>query len=330
MSEPTLDVSPVSAEPTQSLDAIFGDAPESDGFEFAEESQPEPQQQAPVLQQREVMFEIDGKQYTASEDMLKKYYGLPLDAQLTDTEWKTVVSNYKTNIRMNNKNREASNLKKVAEEAFRKLYEDPKNTLKLLFKDNPAKLREQVEALLLEEMEEEMLEPIERENRQLKREREELQKRMEMEEKFRQEQEIEALTTHYQTQIESEIIDAIKTSQIPNTPQAIQRVAYYLGKAAKKGMDLQVKDVVPLVQEDLSKDINGVLASATPEQLLALLGEEKLKQIRQADLQRVKGARTTMLPSGAVEFEAPPKQKKTSMTPEEFRQSVRNKIKGIK
>lgn len=133
-------------------------APSTDGNLELESLQTEglQNQPEPVVNNRSSAFEIDGKQYAISEEQIRKHYGIPATEDITDKEWKTIISNYKANIQYNNKNREASRWKKTSEETFRQLYEKPKETLKLLFQKEPGRLKATLEEMLLEEIEDEM------------------------------------------------------------------------------------------------------------------------------------------------------------------------------
>ena len=325
MSEtPAVDTGSIETE----IPDFLQDAPETDDFLPQEEI---PQEQAPPEPAgRSAMFEIGGKQYSVTEETLLKYYGFPPDTQLTDREWKTVVSSYKQGIQANNKNREASEQKKRIESAFKKLWEDPKGTLKELAKHDPQRFRKEIESYLLEELEEDMLDPTEKELRQYKRQIEDITKQQEMERQLREQQEMEALEEYYSSTIENEIMEVLQTEDLPKTQASVRRIAFYLHKAAERGIDLKAKDVVPLVKEDLSGEISQLLKSATPEQISKLLGEDQLKKIRMADVQRVKQVATQQrsIPSGNVEPQKP--QTKKVMTPDEFRESVQKKIAQLK
>ena len=106
----------------------------------SEQTEPEQVEKAPTLPPhgREAKFELNGKEYVATEEMLKKHYGINDPEPFTEKEFKTVLASYKAAMQSNAKNRQASQIAKQVEEAFQKLYEDPKTTLRQLYKDKPA------------------------------------------------------------------------------------------------------------------------------------------------------------------------------------------------
>lgn len=305
------------------------EAPEPD-LDFPVDDQPAQPEAPPAPKGRESMFEINGKQYQITEEQLLKYYGFPADTKLTDVEYKTVLSSYKQGIQFNNKNREASQMKKQVEEAFRKLWEQPKETLKELAKHDPQRFKKEIEAYLLEELEEEMLDPTEKELRQYKRQIEEITKQQEMEKQLREQQELEAAEEYYAQTIENEIMDVLQTEDLPKTQASVRRIAFYLHKAAQKGYDLKAKDVVPLVKEDIQNELGSMLGSATPEQLEKLLGADQIKKIRQAEIQKVKtqASQQRSVASGNAEPYKP--QTKKVMSTDEFRELAQKRIASLK
>ena len=231
---------------------------------------------------------VDGREYQVNEEILKKYYNFVGDEPLTEREFKTLVSSYKQKINNDNKSREASTLIKQVEGVLGQLKNNTKDSLRKLFADNPAKLREEVESLLLEELENEMLDPKEKELREYKRREEEWKQAREQEELAKRQAEEEYLANEYSKQIEADIMNVLDTSNLPKTRDTVLRIADYLLKANDRKMNLQASQVVALVKEDIRKELDSVLNEATDEQLIEILGEERLKKIRQADLKRLK------------------------------------------
>jgi hypothetical protein len=296
------------------------------------------EEKAPKLKQAQRIphvsdFEIEGKAYRITEDQIRKYYGLDPADDISPKEWKTIVSNYKQGIQYNNKNREATFLKRNSEEVFRKLYENPKDTLKLLFQQDPARLKSTIEDMLLEELEDEMLPEADRNLKKTQKELEEYKRLIAEQEEQKQSAQMAALEDHYSNQIETQIIDVLENSPLPKNAKTVQRIAFYMHRGAQRGMDLKPSDVLPLVQEDIQDDINAIIKNASPEQLIQLLGEDKLKVIRKQDLQRVKGAmfdgRQQQTGRDDVSTAKQSTGRKT-ITPEEFReQSLRRLSKAF-
>lgn len=132
--------------------------------------QEQPKEQPP--QGRDTTIEVDGKQYKVSESTIRKYWNVPPDADLSDREYKTLLSGYKQAIHFNNATRETKNQQAQIQQFVNAFEQDPKGTLKQMFQSDNAKLRQLAEEIVLEQMEEEMLDPRELELRNLRAEKE--------------------------------------------------------------------------------------------------------------------------------------------------------------
>lgn len=292
-----------------------------------------PQVETPI-NNRSSTFDIDGKQYSINEERIRKHYGIPATEDITDKEWKTIISNYKANIQYNNKNREASITKKTMEEAFKKLYEQPKDTLKLLFQQDPGRLKATLEEMLLEEIEDEMLPEDTRNLKKAQKELEDYKRLIQEQEEVKRQAELEALEQHYTQEIEGEIIQAIEGSGVPKTPATVRRIAHYLLQGANRGYDLKPKDVIKLVKEDYEIEIKEMFGSADAAMIAQLLGEGKMKELSKAQIQKVKQgfAQQRAMPGEDGQAVAPTRQDsgKKAMTPDEFRAMAKRKISMLK
>lgn len=166
-----------------------------------------------------------------------------------------------------------------------------------------AKAREVMEQLLWKKIQREQMDPKERENLELKerlREREEADKAAQEAE---QQKQFEQMKKDYATQIDKDIVDAIKASGATVTPYFFKRVAHYMLSAMQQGKQVSPKDVVPLVKEDLQNDIRSMFETTSEEQILELLKSDKAwENIRKADLKRFKA-----VPAPEAPAQTPPR-----------------------
>lgn len=281
--------------------------------EVEAEAKPEPRKPKPKVEvaadgTKSQVIVVDGKEFVVDEAKLKAYYNFAGDEPLTEREFKSMLAGYKQHLNYDRKNRDASTLIKQVEGVLGELKNNTKASLRKLFADNPQKLREEIESLLLEELETEMLDPKEKELREYKRREEEWKQAREREEQARRQAEEEARANEYSQRIEAEIMQVLDSSNLPKTRDTVIRIADYLLKGLDRGISLEPKQVVQLVREDIQREIDAVLSSATEDQLIEILGEERLKKIRQADLKRLK---TAPKPQRVIEEDepAPPQSK---------------------
>lgn len=126
---------------------------------------------------------------------------------------------------------------------------------------------------------------------------------------------LDAESARYEGDYGAKIMQALKTGGLPQTPEAVSRMAEYLAQAVEKGYDLSADDLVAQVRADYQKDILGVLGGLEGDDLLALLGESNAKKLRDADLKRLRTpqdnpfpARSGRKPSEGSKKEAAPKR----------------------
>jgi hypothetical protein len=156
-----------------------------------------------------------------------------------------------------------------------------------LFKKHP-KARELAEQFLVEQLEDEMLSPEQREFRDLKKykadkERHELERQKALEMAAAEQKEA-ALAQQYQ----KTIIDALDKSGLPKTPDMAKRMAYIMKKNLDLGLSLTSDDLAGEVRSELNSMLKALVGGADGEQLINLLGEDSAKKIRAWDVKKLK------------------------------------------
>lgn len=321
--EETIDAGTI--ETGDSLDFDMSNESEETTNEFSDETPEETPQETPKqTASRDTTIEVDGKQYSVSEKTLRAYYNVPPNEDLSDKEFKSMLSSYKQAIHFNNATREAKNQQAQVQQFVESFQTDPKGTLKQMFQSNNKQLQQIAEEIILEQMEEEMLDPKERELRELRAEKERYAKELEEEKKRIEEQEQNRLSQQYSQQFEQDIINVLETSSLPKTENTVKRLAQYKLLGLQKNMDIPFSKIAEMVQADLENEISQLFGAGKIEQLTKLIGEDKLKEIRKQDLSRIKQVGTTTQRT-TIQTESNPKSK--SITPEEFRKQAQERLK---
>lgn len=272
-------------------------------------------EQAESIPQRSVSFtlENDGPTYEISEEKIRKYYNIPSDHVITDSEWKMGVSAMKQDLRasyVRNKSTQAMKEFEAKEQSMAQLLnllQDPNSAVEILGQLG-LDVKSMAENYLLDLIEKEQMSPKEREL--IERERKIQEK--EALENHRKEQERLA---YEQAQMEEvakvlnpQIINAIESYKLPKNEHTVKRLAYYMVEAGKRGIDVTASDVAPYVKDEYDQINKASLAGYDPETLMELLGEERLKAIRAKDLQKIK----TPMPKQTQSSQAPRKPKPAS------------------
>lgn len=284
-----------------------------------ETSEPVSQAQAEIPL-REAKIEVNGQTMQVNERQLKALWGLPENEPLTDKEFKTMVSSYKAQKTSDFATRNARQQEKLVKEIAEMIQQNPWELLQRAGY-NPRALAEEY---LAQAIEEEMLPENERELRRVRQEKEELERQYKEELSRREQEQMNVQVAQAQQEITSQIIDALEGSNLPKNPDVVKRIANYMYLAEQKGISVNPKQVVPLVEEDLRNLNAQILKSLEPNRRISYLGEDLLKQIRQDDLARLKQNQGNVSQS----VSKPKSQTTGKITKEQWRKELAERIKN--
>lgn len=150
--------------------------------------------------------------------------------------------------------------------------------------------------------EQQELEELRASKKQLEEERKKLKEEAETEARSKEEQ------LAYE-KISNEIADAIKTTYLPKEPATVRRVAHYLKVANEAGIELNAKDVMPFVEQDLKAELQSILEQLGEDNFEDFVGKERLAKQRKRNIAKSKEIPTTpaTAKSGTVEVKSAPK-----------------------
>lgn len=127
------------------------------------------------------------------------------------------------------------------------------------------------------------LEKTQRELQALKEEREQERTKA-------QQQEFERIQEKAYVNYENDMISALSTSDLPQSPYVVKKMADYMMLGVKSGMDITAADVLPLVREEILNDISQMAKSMPIETLEQLFGGDILAKIRKKNIAKAKSA----------------------------------------
>jgi hypothetical protein len=274
-------------------------------------------QEIPV---REARVDVNGQVMQINERQLKALWGLPENEPITDKEFKTMVSSYKAQKTSDIATRNARQQEKLVKEISEMIQTNPFELLKRAGYDP----RQLAEEYLTQAIEEDMLPENEKELRRVRQEKEELERQYKEELTRREQEQMDVAIQQAQQEISNNIIDALESSSLPKSPEVVKRIANYMLIAEQKGINVNPKQVIPLVEEDFRNLNAQILKSLDPTKRISYIGEDLLKQIRQDDLARLKT-------SQSQSSQSVPKSKQSSskkITKEEWRRELAERIKN--
>ena len=277
----------------------------------------------PVIQEtpklREAKIDVDGHTMAINELQLKQLWGLPENEELTDKEFKSLVSAYKAQKTADNRSREASKQNKLVNEIAELIQTNPWMLLERAGY-NPRQLAEEY---LTQAIEEEMLPENERELKRIRAEKEELERQYQEEISRREQEQVNQAIEREKQNLTNQIIESLDGSNLPKNPDVVKRIANYMYIAEQKGISINPKQIIPLVEEDLRNLNASILKSLDPNNRINYLGEDLLKQIRQDDLARLKRPSSNPTPVSQSKSNSTKK-----LTKEEWRKELAERIKS--
>lgn len=272
--------------------------------------------------ERKTIIDVDGHQLEVSETMLKKFYGVKDNDPMTEREWKTALSAYKTHKKADLNTEKYKRNDKLMYDFVELLKNNPAELLKRAGHD-PKKFSEKY---LTEIIEEELMPEEQRRTLALQREKEDLERQLQEERTRQQQIQMDYMTEQHKKEISSKIIEELDANDVPKTPDVVRRIGYYMMRATQQNIDVPVKRIVALVKTDLEKMNQEIFDNLSDDQLFAFLGESRTKRIRQMELQKIK--RPQPFQSSPKNEQVPKKTKldeKKYLTREEFKELIKRR-----
>lgn len=215
---------------------------------------------------RKYKLKVDGEEVEVDEEELKRGY---------------------SHQRAANKILQEGRLARKQAEEFLAMMRDPNKLWEVAQKlgHDPRSLAEKH---LVSQLEDEMLDPREKELRQVKRELEQIKEieRQQKEEVERQRN--EALKAKYAKDYSDQFVAALQETGLPPTKPMVSEMAKYIGRAAELGFKMTAHEAAQLVKEDTQMAYQRLIGDADGEMLLKLIGEETANKVRKYDVSKIR------------------------------------------
>ncbi len=215
---------------------------------------------------RKYKLKVDGEEVEVDEDELKRGYSHQRAANKILQEGKMA--------------------RKQAEE-FISMMKDPQK-----FFDTAKKLghdpRDLAEKYLAAQLEDELMDPKDKEIKQLKTEKE-IRDREKAEEKEREDAQVRnALKEKYAKEYSDQFVSALESSGLPPTKPMVAEMAKYVSRAASLGFKMTADEAAKLVKEDVLLAHQRLIGEADGDTLVKLLGDNVTNKIRKYDTGKLK------------------------------------------
>lgn len=213
---------------------------------------------------------------------------------------------------------EAAQARKEAEAALSKIKENPLEAFLQAGGDQKA-FRALVEDFLIKEIEYDKLSPEERELNDLRRYKEEQEIARQEEAKRRQQEVQNQETEMYQKQFTEQYNKALTDAGLPVSEKAIQFIAKTQLDALEAGYEMPLDLAIQYYREEQSNSVNNYLSSLPVDQLVGIIGKDRMKEIRKQELAGLKNPVSRKKSAPA----APASSADEKMTASEFFASLR-------
>lgn len=181
---------------------------------------------------------------------------------------------------------------------------------------NPRSLAEEY---LAQALEDEMMDPKEKQMREITNRLKTYEEREAQAKKEAEQKQLEAEKKHFADKYSAEFVEALKETGLPPTKVMVAEMAKYVAHSAKIKMPITAIEAARLVQQDEENRVKHRLQNADAEAIIKILGEEGLQKVRAFDTSRLKdpnaGLRTPT-EQGEVRQKRDPSQR---MTPQQWR-----------
>jgi len=178
---------------------------------------------------------------------------------------------------------EAKAAKSKAYEIVKAFEEDPANVFRRL----GPKGREAAEKFLLEQIQDDMMSPEEKDYRTTKSK---LAKYEAQEAKAKEEaekSEVSAKENKYAQDFQATIISALDKSGLPKTPELVKRMAGIMSKNLELGLDLTPDELASEVKSDFMQIFKSMMGDSDGDQIIKFLGDEMSNKIRKSDIRKL-------------------------------------------
>ncbi len=161
------------------------------------------------------------------------------------------------------------------------------NTKKALI-DMGVDLKTLAAEVIEEEIKKSQLSPQELKQQELEQELERLRNENKQKEEEFNKKELERIQQMEFQKIETEMVDAIKSTDLPINPANIRRVAELMYVCAKNGVDATAAEIAPIVSKEMFDNLKNLINSLPEDKVEDFLGKEVLNRFRKKNLAKAK------------------------------------------
>lgn len=221
---------------------------------------------------------------------------------------------------------EAVSARKQAMDIVKAFEKDPESMLERL----GDKGREIAEKYLMKHIQETMLTPEEKKQREIEKKLKEYEEKEERENKLRETTAQERKEYEYAQAFQNTIVSALEKSGLPKSPELVKRMASIMQKNLDFGLELTPDDLVEEVKSELTQMFQAITKDSDGEKLLNILGKDAANKIRKYDLKSLQEKQAQVFQGGGKkpsQSKPEPKSAKGYTTIDEWKEQISKRVK---
>jgi hypothetical protein len=176
------------------------------------------------------------------------------------------------------------------EKEIRQLITEGSKNPRQLLKELNIDERELARQIIEQEIENAQKSPEQLEKERIEEELKALKEEREREKQSFEQKEFERLQEQAYEKYDQQMTMALEKSNLPKEPYVVKKIADYMLVALQEGYDVSADDVIPLVKQELEKDIQTLINAMPDEALEQFLGKQRLANFRKKNLAKAKEA----------------------------------------
>lgn len=241
---------------------------ESEGSEDSgQEAQEAAQQVAAKKKIKQLKLKFNGKESVEE---------LPFEIDEDQQDWyvrqlqKAKLADHKAN--------EYSQLEREVGAFIKELRTNPKKALA-----NPAiglDIKELAASILQEEIERSQKSPEQLRAEEAEAKLQELMSEREREKYELEQKQLEMLTEREYERYDNLMSSAIESSDLPKSPYVVKKMTEYMMMAIENGIDVEPKDVIPMIREEIHDDIRQMFGQMPAEIIEQIIGKDTLGKLK--------------------------------------------------
>jgi hypothetical protein len=240
-----------------------------ESLDSGEQAAPAAPTAAEIKKYKQLKLKFNGKE-TVEE--------LPFEVDDAQLEWMT--KQRQKAMLADHKSQEFSQLEREVGAFIQELRKNPKKAL-----SNPAiglDIKEFAAQILQEEIEQSQKSPEQLKQEALERELEELKAEREAEKQEFSKKELERLTEREYERYDTLMSSALESSDLPKSPYVVKKMTEYMMLGIENGYDVTPDQIIPLIRDELTQDIQEMFQSMPIEVIEQIIGKQNLDKMRKS------------------------------------------------